>query len=120
MDADLVQIGSQENVVLEIGPLGCYPAILKSHKLETKYAKTQMVSTFNRKLKHMIEALRSVHNDATIITAKTYSFIFDMMERPSVSGRKLMHAVKSVTMILCSKACGFARELWSDRAKCSA
>ncbi|KAF3439106.1 hypothetical protein FNV43_RR17381 [Rhamnella rubrinervis] len=84
----LYELGARKMVVFEIGPLGCYPAILKSHKPETKCVDeiNQMVSTFNLKLAHMVKTLRSMQRDATIIVAKTYSLIFDMVERPSSYG----------------------------------
>ena len=88
-------------VVFEIGPLGCYPAILKSHKPETKCANeiNQMVSIFNLKLEQTVKTLRSIQIDATIIVAKTYSLIFYMVERPSSYGKR--------KMILFSKACSY-------------
>lgn len=64
-------------VVFEIGLLGCDPAMRKGHKLEMKCVdEINPMASINRKLEHMVKALRSIHRDATIFTAETYSHIW--------------------------------------------
>ncbi|EXB78252.1 GDSL esterase/lipase [Morus notabilis] len=85
---ELYNLGARKFLVFEIAPIGCYPQAVKRYKPTTKCAEdiNNLVLIFNRKLEHKVRTLRSRCKDAHITIAKTYSFILDMLKRPSTYG----------------------------------
>ena len=76
-------------VVFEIPPIGCYPIVLENMKSNLKCAENvnDMVSIFNNKLGEKVKELSSTLKDSTIILARTYSLVYDMINNSSAYGK---------------------------------
>ena len=75
-------------VVFEIPPIGCYPIVLENVKSNTRCAENvnNMVSIFNDKLQQKVKELSSTSKDSTIILARTYDLVYDMVNNSSAYG----------------------------------
>lgn len=75
-------------VVFEIPPLGCYPIVLERIKSNTRCVENvnNMVTIFNDKLGAKVKELSSTLKDTTIILAKTYELVYDMINNSSTYG----------------------------------
>ncbi|RHN50271.1 putative triacylglycerol lipase [Medicago truncatula] len=84
----LYELGARKIVVFEIGPIGCIPAISRTHEHtgECMEEANKMALYFNEKLSAMLKNLTSSLPGSTFVLGQSYSIIIDLYKNPSIYG----------------------------------
>ncbi|KEH16641.1 GDSL-like lipase/acylhydrolase, partial [Medicago truncatula] len=84
----LYVLGARKIVVFEIGPIGCIPAISRTHEHtgECMEEANKMALYFNEKLSAMLKNLTSSLPGSTFVLGQSYSIIIDLYKNPSIYG----------------------------------
>lgn len=85
----MYELGARKIVVFEIGPIGCIPAISRTHEHtgECMEEANQMALYFNEKLSAMLKNLTSSLPGSTFVLGQSYSIASDIYKNPSIYGK---------------------------------
>ena len=84
-------IGARKMLIFQIGPIGCFPYIIKRFKPTSRCDEkaNKLVSIFNDKLNVKIRELSHKLTNSNFVVVETFHLIKDMVKNPTKYGESI-------------------------------